>query len=72
MYMYLIIVTIYVYENISVLEIRDTFRLFDKDGDGKITTYELGMVVRACGKNPTEKELEEMMSTIDKNGKFNT
>jgi calmodulin len=42
--------------------------LFDKDGDGQITTKELGTVMRSLHQNPTEAELREMISEVDKEG----
>ena len=38
-------------------ECKEAFSLFDKDGDGMITTRELGTVMRALGQNPTEANL---------------
>ncbi|KAL1502032.1 hypothetical protein ABEB36_007240 [Hypothenemus hampei] len=49
-------------------EIRDVFNLFDKDGDGTISTKELGMVMKTLGQNPTEAELLDIMSEVDKDG----
>lgn len=43
--------------------------MFDKDGDGTITTKELGTVIRAMGGSPTESELKQMISEIDADGK---
>jgi calmodulin len=40
---------------------REAFSLFDKDGDGTITTKELATVMRTLGQNPTEIELQDMV-----------
>jgi hypothetical protein len=44
----------------------DTF--IDKDGDGTITTKELGTVMRSLGQNPTEAELADMINEVDADG----
>ena len=49
-------------------EIKEAFALFDKDGDGKITTKELGSVMRSLGQNPTEEELRDMINEVDADG----
>ena len=38
----------------QIAEFKKAFSLFDKDGDGTITTKELGTVMRSLGQNPTE------------------
>ena len=54
----------------QIAEFKEAFSLFDKDGDGKITTKELGTVMRSLGQNPTEAELQDMINEVDqdKNG----
>jgi len=44
----------------QIAEFKEAFSLFDKDGDGTITTKELGTVMRSLGQNPTEAELQDM------------
>ena len=51
-------------------EFKEAFSLFDKDGDGTITTKELGTVMRSLGQNPTEAELQDMINEVDADGKF--
>ncbi|XP_035162631.1 calmodulin-like protein 3 [Callithrix jacchus] len=52
----------------QITEFKEAFSLFDKDGDGCITTHELGTVMRSLGQNPTEAELQDMMREIDQDG----
>lgn len=52
----------------NIAEFREAFSLFDKDGDGTITTQELGTVMRSLGQNPTEAELDELVEEVDADG----
>ncbi len=45
--------------------------MFDKDGDGNISTKELGIVMRSLGQNPTEHELLDIITEVDVDGKRN-
>ena len=44
--------------------------MFDKDGDGKVTTKELATVMRCLGANPTKDDLDKMIREVDKDGEF--
>lgn len=52
----------------QIAEFKEAFSLFDKDGDGNITTKELGTVMRSLGQNPTEAELQDMINEVDVDG----
>lgn len=52
----------------QIAEFKEAFSLYDKDGNGSITTKELGTVMRSLGQNPTETELQEMINEVDADG----
>lgn len=54
----------------QIAEFKEAFSLFDKDGDGTITTKELGTVMRSLGQNPTEAELQDMINEVDADGEL--
>lgn len=45
-------------------QLRETFDLFDKDGDGKIDARELGDVLRMLKRNPTNEEIKVRSGTL--------
>ncbi|XP_064633952.1 neo-calmodulin-like [Lineus longissimus] len=55
----------------EITAFQEAFSLFDKDGDGSITTKQLGTVMRSLGQNPTEAELQEMIGEADECGNSN-
>ncbi|XP_069114950.1 calmodulin-like [Argopecten irradians] len=52
----------------QIAEFKEAFTLFDKNGDGTIASSELGTVMRSLSQNPTEAELQDMISDVDKGG----
>ena len=52
----------------QIAEFKEAFQIFDKDGDGDITTKELSTVMKSLGQNPSEEELKEIIFEIDKDG----
>ena len=54
----------------QIIEFREAFQAFDKDGSGSITTKELGTVMRSLGQNLNESEIREIIDEVDedKNG----
>ena len=49
----------------QIADYKQTFSLFDKDGDGTITTKELGTCLRALGQNPTDADIRDMIEDVD-------
>ena len=51
-----------------VSRFRDTFKLFDKDGDGSIEKYEFGEVLMSLGLAENEENAATLMKEFDKDG----
>jgi calmodulin len=49
-------------------ELRDAFRLYDKQGNGYINVSDLRDILRALDEKITEDELDEMIAEIDTDG----
>jgi calmodulin len=54
--------------NEEMEEYKEAFKLFDKDGNGSISSKELGVAMRSLGQNPTEQELLDMVNEVDIDG----
>mmetsp|Transcript_8435 Transcript_8435/g.17408 ORF Transcript_8435/g.17408 Transcript_8435/m.17408 type:complete len:151 (+) Transcript_8435:119-571(+) len=52
----------------EVADLKEAFNMFDIDGDGTITLVELKKVMKSLGQNPTDKELRQMIESVDDNG----
>ena len=52
----------------QIAEFKEAFSLFDKNGDGYISSDELGTVTRSLGLSPTESEVRDMISEVDADG----
>ena len=49
-------------------EIREAFRVFDRESTGFISTEELRFVMRNIGEKMTEEEIDEMIKEADHDG----
>ncbi|TYH92765.1 hypothetical protein ES332_A13G206400v1 [Gossypium tomentosum] len=54
-------------------ELKEAFRVFDKDQDGYISPYELRLVMMNIGEKLTDEELEQMIreADLDRDGQVN-
>lgn len=52
-------------------ELKNAFKVFDKDNSGTISSAELRSVLQHLGENLTDEELDEMLKMADKNGDGN-
>lgn len=49
-------------------DLLEAFRVFDRDGDGHISTTELRMVMLNLGEKMSEEEVEHMIKEADEDG----
>lgn len=52
----------------QVKDLTEAFKMFDLNGDGKISRVELGTVLRSLGETMTDADLEQMIRDVDANG----
>jgi calmodulin len=52
----------------EINEYKASFTLIDKDCDGKISSDDLGVLMRSLGRNFSNKELKKITQKIDENG----
>ena len=55
-------------ETDSDVELREAFKVFDKDGNGRISAAELRHVMTNLGEKLTEDEVDEMIREADTDG----
>lgn len=51
----------------QIAELREIFRNFDRNNDGKLTQLELGSLLRSLGLKPSEEQVEGLIQAADKN-----
>jgi len=49
----------------QVEKLWETFKKFDEDGNGSISTEELGSVMRSLGQSPSDTELRDLIKEVD-------
>ncbi|KAK3936687.1 hypothetical protein QBC46DRAFT_394370 [Diplogelasinospora grovesii] len=54
-------------EQLQREQFKEVFDIFDKDGTGDITAEELGNVMKELGLNPSDAELQDLISEVDVN-----
>lgn len=53
---------------LSEIELKEAFKLFDKDGNGKVTCSELKQALTNFGEKLSQQEAEEFLEDADTNG----
>jgi len=57
------------YDIVLCAVLEEAFRLFDKDGDGNITSSELQSVMNSIGQPVDLLQASEMIMSVDKDGR---
>ena len=52
----------------QIEELKESFMTFDKNGDGSISKEELKDALRLFGQNVTDRQVEEMINSVDNDG----
>ena len=47
-----------------VVEYRNAFNLYDREGKGRVPSRELGTVMRAVGYNPTQQHVQQLLNEV--------
>ena len=50
---------------LQIAEYKEAFQIFDKHGEGVISSKELGTIMRSLGLNPTDEDLKEIIDSFD-------
>ncbi|KAE8663878.1 putative calcium-binding protein CML25 [Hibiscus syriacus] len=56
------------FSQIHLQELEEVFKKFDVNGDGKISSCELGSVMCSLGQKPSDEELRNMIQEVDADG----
>ena len=49
----------------QIAEYKEAFQIFDKHGEGTISSKELGTIMRSLGLNPSDEDLKEIIDSFD-------
>ncbi|XP_021742992.1 probable calcium-binding protein CML25 [Chenopodium quinoa] len=55
-------------QNTNIEELEHVFKKFDVNGDGKISSSELGSIMGSLGQQVTEEDLQTMIKEVDADG----
>ena len=65
---FLLLMALHTNQDMSEEEMREAFRVFDKNEDGNIPEAELRNILLSLGADITEEEIEELILTGDADG----
>ena len=54
----------------QIKQMRDAFLLFDKDGDGVVTTEEITSILTSMGKDTEEEMVKKVIAPFDADGRY--